>query len=262
MEEAQANLLALESGGVAVFPHETDDQGNQRWDAEYMKVPERGEEFLRALDYHDTRTFRGAMVMEAVATHNDVGAFAAIKQYTDTFMQLEDLLAQDMVEQVSKYVVEPLAVMRHGQKARMTAGALSEQVNERYVEIIKTMLSNRLTAASIVEAVDVAALTQGAGLPQPPEESNDDPDNDPGNPDGNTGRGERGASPRPVGRTPSDPVSLARGAVDPRDRIEGEALGDARSFYAWIMGEAKKKSRRPMAKSTGGSAKRGGRMSL
>jgi len=219
MEEALKNLRALESGGVAVFPSEFDDEGNPVWDAEYMKVPERAAEFLDALKYHDDRAFRGTLVPEAVATHDNVGAFAAIQQYTDTFMTLENLLAEDFLAHATQYIVQPLAALRYGPaiEVELTAESLDSHMSQQYRELVKALLANNLTAPMIAEAVDLIEVIEGAGLPIVEAE------------------GEIQGQPE-LAR-----IALARRMRDARDRVLNAAMDDTHDYYAWLKGRVKKK---------------------
>lgn len=240
IEEAEKNLLALAKGGVATFPSEYDEAGKPVWDAEYMQVPQRAEEFIKGFGYFDTRCFRATLVPEAVATHGNVGAFAAIKQYTETFMTLEDMLAEDFVEQADKYIVQKLVALRHqGAEAHLRAGALSQQVNERYVQLIETLLASPMTAALVIRALDMAAIVQGSGLPAQPLED----------------QGQGGAAAASPSGEPQPGAALALRAVgaDPRESALAEAMDDVADYYEWLLARAKKKSLRRKLRLTLGS---------
>lgn len=218
MEELMQNLLALESGGAAAFPSEYDDAGHPLWDAEYMEVPERATEFLDAIKYHDNRAFRGALVPEAVATHEEVGAYSAIAQYVETFMTIENLLAEDFLAHATKYIVQPLAALRYGPgvEVELTAESLASNMGERYRELIEKFLANGVTAPLVAEAVDLIEVIEGAGLPLT-------------EPDG------QAAAPAPAR------AALARRLRDARDRLFDTAMDDARDYYSWLMARVKKK---------------------
>ena len=246
MEEAEKNLAALESGGVAVFPAEYDDQGKPLWDAEYMTVAQRGEEFLKALDYHDARCFRACLVPEAVATHGDVGAYAAIKQYTETFLTLEDLLAQDLIEHLDLYVVAQLAAMRYsGVEAHLVAEPLGADVSERYSEFISDLLKSQFTAPIVAEAVDLVEIVDGAGLPLR--------EGDVARlPSAEEEKKEAGDEGSPAQEARAAAVALARRRKDAREAVLAEAADDVSDFYEWLLRRAVKKKDRPQRDSTGG----------
>lgn len=245
MEEAENNALALSGGGVAVFPAENDDEGRPLWDAEYMDVPERGDEFLKALDYHDSRAFRACLVPEAVATHGDVGAYAAIKQYTETFLTLEDQLAQDLIEQLDLYVVQPLATYRHsGVTAHLVVEPLVSNLSERYSEFVGELLKNQLTAPMVAEAVDLIEVIDGAGLPV----QNDDAPASEGEDGDEPGDGEPVVEARAAARV------LTRRA-DLRDMVFAEAMDDVEDYYEWLLRRAVKKNGRRHRGSTPGLRK-------
>jgi len=118
IEEAGRVIGNLRAGGTAVFPDERDEFGNLRWDFEYMLDDKRGDQFLDYITHLQTLKLRGVLVPERVLTQdNATGSYAMARAHTDTFLLSEEILANDLIDHINRYIVGDLVALNFGPDA-------------------------------------------------------------------------------------------------------------------------------------------------
>ena len=174
LDEANAVIHSLRAGGTAVFPDERDEHGNPRWDFEFLLDDKRADMFLDYIEHLEVMKLRALLVPERVLTHKGAaGSYALAQEHTDTFLRSEELLIQELLDHVNRYLVPPLVFYNFGPQAppvRITTGGLSRSNQELLKEVLLRVLDAERAAEAgerpnLAAVIDAVKLLEELNLP-------------------------------------------------------------------------------------------------
>ncbi len=115
LDEAATVISNLKAGGTAVFPDERDEAGNLRWDFQYLLDDKRADQFLRYIEHLAVMKLRALLVPERVLTQDtSTGSYAMARAHTETFLLSEEILLQESLDHINKYLVPQLVEYNFG----------------------------------------------------------------------------------------------------------------------------------------------------
>jgi hypothetical protein len=180
LDEANAVIQSLRAGGTAVFPDERDEHGNPRWDFNFLLDDKRADMFLAYIQHLEVLKLRALLVPERVLTHEgSAGSYALAAEHTDTFLRSEELLIQELLDHVNRYLVPQLLFYNFGPDVppvRITTPGLSRANQELMKELVlrllaaeaserdarRPALANLLDAAKLLEELNLPVRDEGA----------------------------------------------------------------------------------------------------
>ena len=174
LDEANAVIQSLRAGGTAVFPDERDEHGNLRWDFEFLLDDKRADMFLDYIRHLEVMKLRALLVPERVLTHEGAaGSYALAQEHTDTFLRSEELLIQELLDHINRYLVPQLLLYNFGPGAppvNITTSGLSRGSRELMKELLLRILDAERTAKQgdrpdLAGIIDVVKLLQELNLP-------------------------------------------------------------------------------------------------
>ena len=144
LDEANAVIQSLRAGGTAVFPDERDEHGNPRWDFNFLLDDKRADMFLAYIQHLEVLKLRALLVPERVLTHEGAaGSYALAAEHTDTFLRSEELLIQELLDHVNRYLIPQLLFYNFGPDVppvRITTPGLSRANQELMKELVLRLL--------------------------------------------------------------------------------------------------------------------------
>ncbi len=171
LDSLNATLGSLRSSGSIALPDERDEQGNRRWDVEYLLDDQRGEMFRSYLEHLDAKKLRALFVPERSLTQDgSVGSHAAAKQYADTFLLMEAGLLRDVVGQINQFVVGPLVELNFGPAAlgdgvRLATTGISQQNEQILAEVLRLAVEAEKDGGKTAELIDRIRLLEQLNVP-------------------------------------------------------------------------------------------------
>ncbi len=174
LDEANAVIHSLRAGGTAVFPDERDEHGNPRWDFEFLLDDKRAEMFLDYIRHLEVMKLRALLVPERVLTHEGgSGSYALAQEHTDTFLRSEELLIQELLDHVNRYLLPQLVLYNFGPSAapvRITTSGLSRSNRELMKELLLRLLDAERAASqgqrpNLAAVIDTVRLLEELNLP-------------------------------------------------------------------------------------------------
>jgi len=174
LDEANAVIQSLRSGGTAVFPDERDEHGNLRWDFEFLLDDKRADMFLDYIQHLEVMKLRAMLVPERVLTQDaGTGSYSLAQEHTDTFLRSEELLIQELLDQVNRYLVPQLVFYNFGPQApavHLSTTGLSRANRELMKELILHLLEAERGAeggrrAGLAGIIDTVKLLRELNLP-------------------------------------------------------------------------------------------------
>ncbi len=172
LDEAAACVQSLKAGGTAVFPDERDEQGNLRWDFQYMLDDKRADMFIDYIAHLQVMKLRALLVPERVLTHEgETGTYALAREHTETFLKTEELLLAEFLDHVNRYLVPPLVFYNFGpQAARATVvtSGISRANEELLREVLLMLFEAERTAGTqtLPQLIDRLRLLEELNLPR------------------------------------------------------------------------------------------------
>jgi len=174
LDEANTVIQSLRAGGTAVFPDERDEHGNPRWDFEFLLDDKRAEMFLDYIQHLEVLKLRAMLVPERVLTHEGAtGSYALAQEHTDTFLRSEELLIQELLDHINRYLVPQLIFYNFGPQAppvNITTSGLSRSTRELMKELLLQVLAAERVAKEgerpdLAAIIDVVKLLEELNLP-------------------------------------------------------------------------------------------------
>jgi hypothetical protein len=174
LDEANAVIQSLRAGGTAVFPDERDEHGNPRWDFNFLLDDKRADMFLAYIQHLEVLKLRALLVPERVLTHEGAaGSYALAEEHTDTFLRSEELLIQELLDHVNRYLVPQLVFYNFGPDVppvRITTPGLSRANQELMKELVLRLLAAEGGARvaqqpALASLLDAVKLLEELNLP-------------------------------------------------------------------------------------------------
>jgi len=174
LDEANAVIHSLRAGGTAVFPDERDEHGHPRWDFEFMLDDKRADMFIGYIEHLEVMKLRAMLVPERVLTHEGAGGtYALAQEHTDTFLRSEELLIQELLDHVNRYLIPQLVFYNFGPAAppvHITTSGLSRSSRELMKEVLLGVLDAERTAdeggrPNLAAVIDTVKLLEELNLP-------------------------------------------------------------------------------------------------
>ena len=174
LDEANAVIHSLRAGGTAVFPDERDEHGNPRWDFEFMLDDKRADMFLDYIQHLEVMKLRALLVPERVLTQEGAaGSYALAQEHTDTFLRSEELLIQELLDHINRYLIPQLIFYNFGPSAppvHVTTTGLSRSNRELMKELVLRLLdvergSGSDRRADLASVIDAVKLLEELNLP-------------------------------------------------------------------------------------------------
>ena len=174
LDEANSVIQSLRAGGTAVFPDERDEQGHPRWDFEFLLDDKRAEMFLDYIQHLEVMKLRAMLVPERVLTQEGAtGSYALAQEHTDTFLRSEELLIQELLDHINRYLVPQLVFYNFGPAAppvRITTSGLSRSNRELMKELLLRVLDAEQAARAgdrpdLASVIDTVKLLEELNLP-------------------------------------------------------------------------------------------------
>ena len=185
LDEANAVIQSLRAGGTAVFPDERDEHGNPRWDFNFLLDDKRADMFLAYIQHLEVMKLRALLVPERVLTHEGAtGSYALAEEHTDTFLRSEELLIQELLDHVNRYLVPQLLFYNFGPDVppvRITTPGLSRANQELMKKLVlrllaagsgardaqRPALAGLLDTVKLLEELNLPVRRDGEGEGQP-----------------------------------------------------------------------------------------------
>lgn len=171
LDEAAACVQSLKAGGTAVFPDERDEQGNLRWDFQYMLDDKRADMFIDYIAHLQVMKLRALLVPERVLTQEaETGTYALAREHTETFLKTEELLLAELLDHVNRYLVPPLVFYNFGPevpRAMVVTTGVSRANEELLREVLLQLLKAEKQADTehLSQLIDKLKLLQELNLP-------------------------------------------------------------------------------------------------
>ena len=142
-------LTNLISAGVLTLPAEYDEHGNLLWDADYMKDDQRGEMFLRYIEYLQMLKLRALMIPDgAIQQSGRTGSFAASKAFSEMFMTTRAQDLEEILESLNRWVIPQLVEYNFGADAPPATITATIRPSDRE-ELILRIVTSLLRAESV-----------------------------------------------------------------------------------------------------------------
>ena len=174
LDEANAVINSLRAGGTAVFPDERDEHGHPRWDFEFLLDDKRADMFLDYIQHLEVMKLRALLVPERVLTQEGAtGSYALAQEHTDTFLRSEELLIQELLDHINRYLVPQLVFYNFGPAAapvHITTSGLSRSSRELMKELLLRILdaeraANEGEPPNLAAVIDTVKLLEELNLP-------------------------------------------------------------------------------------------------
>jgi len=179
------NVLAkLGSGDGVVMPNTLaafaeqfmrrggDPGGFRAWKISFLEPKiAHGDEFISGLRHKESLMFRGWLVPERAVTEGQAGTKAEAEAHGDVAITIADLEFQDIVRAINWYVVDDVLAANWGEEARGSVEIVPAGLGERERETLRALalavFGNPQNVDLLLSHVDLRALLDGVGLPQP-----------------------------------------------------------------------------------------------
>lgn len=146
----------LRSSSVIVLPGEFDEIGKQRkWDAEYMKLDARGQEFILTIEHHNTRILRGIFCPDRTATQGEKGAYSQSRTHQKMLYAMANEDLRSFVEAVNAHLIPNVKRLNGlASKAKLVSSGISDDAEEILARIAEKAIESEERVAQ--------AVTQGS----------------------------------------------------------------------------------------------------
>jgi len=167
----------LKGEGIIGMPNALIDGANgptdkREWEVGLVKDEQRGDQFVRILDYFQTLKLRALVIPERTLTQSaqQYGTFALSLTHKEVFETNETLILDTTLEHVNRWLIKPLVKMNFGPEATATLTTVIRISDRR--DLISRMLETVINAESkaggpstTAELVDVIRAYQQLNIP-------------------------------------------------------------------------------------------------
>lgn len=180
--------LALEGGGVVVFPSAVDKDGNPLFDMEFMKDDKRGDMIQQAIEAEKTEILRGGLVTDRAATSGrggsgggqQRGGLAESKQHAEVMHESQECFIDEYAEDVVQpQVIDRTVLFNFGEEAlknsktRLVTSGISSSLQQIYADLISAIIDAEKAALNgepirLWERIDAPNILKALQIPLRP----------------------------------------------------------------------------------------------
>ncbi len=163
------------SGAAVALPLQAVQQSDgsykyeKSWDMEFLMGPNKASEFIPYLDHLDIKKMRGMFVPEKLgASSEGGGAYNMLEVLAEMFLQSEEGLAVDLLDNLRIQWARPLIAYNFGSSApdcSFVKPKLSKEDKTLVKELFKDMMSKATPDAASAPRIDLEAMASGLGVP-------------------------------------------------------------------------------------------------
>jgi len=169
MDYALLQAAYIAKSNAAAFPSDVHEEGGHKlWEVEYLEPSQRGDSFIRAIEYMNTMIMRSMIIADRTATAGDgTGSYAMSQTHLGVSQLHNQLVLDDFVSQINRYVVGPI-VQYNGRRSTPPAAIVVEGLDEgargRLFQLI-SIAGNQAGDAQPLGKVDWERLYELTGIP-------------------------------------------------------------------------------------------------
>jgi len=181
-----SQALALDGGGVVVFPSSVDKDGNPLFDMELLEDGQRGDMFQHAIDSEKIEILRGGLITDRAATSGRGGSggtrggLAESRQHAEVMAESQETFIDELVDDVVQpQVVDRIGILNFGEeqyrasKTRLVTSGISSSLQQIYADLIAAVIDAEKAALNgepirLYERIDAPNILRALQIPLRP----------------------------------------------------------------------------------------------
>ena len=131
----------LVENSSVTLPYETDRDGNNQWNIDYLKDDRRGEMFVNALNYFSAQILRGLLTPERVMTQDlSTGSFSMASSHAEIFLLSLEGLSKEVAGSINRQLIPQLIEFNFKPKKIVSCRIRIEKIQYDRRRILKEIM--------------------------------------------------------------------------------------------------------------------------